>query len=63
MASGGVPRLVLSKILNHVERGVTAVYDRQSYDHDKQLALDQWARMLTGILEQKRPDVVALVRG
>jgi integrase len=28
MVGAGVPRLVVSKILNHVETGVTAVYDR-----------------------------------
>ena len=32
MVGAGVPRLVVSKILNHVETGVTAVYDRHSYD-------------------------------
>ena len=54
MASSGVPRLVISKILNHVERGVTAVYDRHSYDNEKGIALDQWARTLTAILEDKK---------
>ena len=32
MVGAGVPRLVVSKILNHVETGVTAVYDRHGYD-------------------------------
>ena len=53
MAGSGVPRLVISKILNHVERGVTAVYDRHSYDNEKKIALDSWARTLTAIIEQK----------
>src|SRR4029077_7990940 len=35
MVGAGVPRLVVSKILNHVETGVTAVYDRHSYDREK----------------------------
>jgi hypothetical protein len=30
MASGGIPRLTISKLLNHVERTVTAVYDRHA---------------------------------
>ena len=51
MASGGVPRLTISKILNHVETGVTAVYDRHSYDAEKKAALDWWAVKLTAILE------------
>ena len=35
MVGAGVPRLVVSKILNHVETGVTAVYDRHGYDLEK----------------------------
>ena len=46
MASAGVPRLVIGKVLNHVEHGVTAVYDRHSYDGEKRAALDTWARDL-----------------
>ena len=34
----------MSKILNHVERGITAVYDRHSYDAEKRAALMQWER-------------------
>ena len=44
MASVGVPRLVIAKVLNHVEHGVTAVYDRHSYDAEKQEALYSWCR-------------------
>ena len=50
MASAGVPRLVIAKVLNHVDRGVTAVYDRHSYDAEKRQALDTWARALDCIL-------------
>jgi integrase len=35
MAGMGIPRLVIGKILNHVEPGVTKVYDRHSYDQEK----------------------------
>jgi len=44
MASGGIPRLTISKILNHVERSVTAVYDRHSYDAEK---LRRWRGGIT----------------
>ena len=44
MTGMGISRLVVSKILNHVERGVTAVYDRHSYDGEKRLALEAWGR-------------------
>ncbi len=43
MTSLGISRLVVAKILNHVERGVTAVYDRHSYDREKRTALETWA--------------------
>jgi len=55
MASDGVQRLVIGKILNHVEPGVTRVYDRHSYDAEKREALDAWARRLTTILKAKGP--------
>jgi integrase len=50
MVGAGVPRLVVSKILNHVETGVTAVYDRHSYDLEKRAALDLWDRRLDQIV-------------
>lgn len=63
MAGSGVPRLVISKILNHVEPGVTAIYDRHGYDSEKRIALDGWARTLTAIVENKRDtNVVAFAR-
>jgi hypothetical protein len=53
MTSTGTPRLVVSKILNHVEQGVTAVYDRHSYDAEKRTALNAWGQQLQGILATK----------
>lgn len=50
MTSMGVPRLVVSKILNHVESGVTAIYDRHSYDAEKREALGKWGDRLNEIL-------------
>lgn len=49
MTSIGVPRLTVGKILNHVERGVTAIYDRHSYDQEKRDALRRWGESLTEI--------------
>jgi integrase len=46
MTGMGIPRLTVSKILNHVEPGVTAVYDRHSYDKEKREALEAWGRRL-----------------
>lgn len=64
MAGSGVPRLVIAKLLNHVERSVTAVYDRHSYDQEKRQALDTWANRLEAILGRgKGAEVVPIGRG
>ncbi|MBF0185151.1 MAG: tyrosine-type recombinase/integrase [Magnetococcales bacterium] len=61
MTGMGVSRLVVSKILNHVEQGITAVYDRHSYDAEKRLALDAWGRRLEAIVTgQPETNVVPL---
>lgn len=62
MAAGGVSRLVVAKILNHAETGVTAVYDRHSYDAEKQAALTWWDARIAGLLNGGRADVVPFVR-
>jgi integrase len=56
MAAGGIPRLTISKILNHVERGVTKVYDRHSYDPEKRSALDWWNARLATIIAEETAD-------
>jgi integrase len=53
MTALGIPRLTVSKILNHVEKGVTAVYDRHSYDAEKRHALEAWASRLKEIVSGK----------
>jgi integrase len=62
MTSIGITRLVVSKILNHAEPGVTAVYDRHSYDAEKRAALDAWGARLEEIVgsrqEQEQRNVV-----
>ncbi|MDO8678034.1 MAG: site-specific integrase [Acidobacteriota bacterium] len=54
MVGAGVPRLVVSKILNHVESGVTAVYDRHSYDLEKRAALDFWGKRVDDLVHGRR---------
>jgi integrase len=46
MTGMGIPRLVVGKILNHVEPGVTKVYDRHSNDKEKHEALESWSKRL-----------------
>jgi integrase len=54
MTSLGVPRLVVAKILNHVESGITAVYDRHSYDAEKKQALVLWGNKVEEITNPMR---------
>jgi integrase len=60
MTSIGISRLVVSKILNHAEPGVTAIYDRHSYDTEKRAALTAWGARLEAIvgIRQERGNVV-----
>lgn len=60
MTGMGISRLVVSKILNHVEQGVTRVYDRYSYDTEKRATLEKWAARLEQILTGKEGKVVNL---
>ena len=62
LASMGVQRLTIAKLLNHVERGITAVYERHSYDPEKRAALNAWAARLEQILsgEPARAKVIPL---
>ena len=53
MTSAGVSRVVIGKILNHAEPGVTAVYDRHSYDPEKRGALDAWGQQVEQILQRE----------
>jgi integrase len=62
MSEAGVSRLILSKVLNHKDRTVTAIYDRHSYDREKQQALEIWARKLNAILDGRKARVIPLTR-
>ena len=47
----GIDRVVISKMLNHAEQGVTSIYDRHRYDDAKRRALDLWGQRLIEIVE------------
>jgi integrase len=51
MARLGVDRLVISKVLNHAEGGVTQIYDRYRYEAEKRRALELWGARLSVIVE------------
>jgi hypothetical protein len=54
MVGAGVPRLVVSKILNHVETGVTAVYDRHAMISRNEPRRNLWISSERGSLAPKR---------
>ncbi len=54
MTALGHSRLVVGKVLNHTDDSITAVYDRHSYEKEKRLALEAWARKITSIIEEKQ---------
>lgn len=63
MTGAGVSRLVVSKILNHAEPGVTAIYDRHGYDAEKKQALETWEKELLRMMgRSKKADVVEIRR-
>ncbi len=50
--------------MNHVESGITAVYDRHSYDAEKRHALDLWGSYVERVAAGKPApsNVVELAR-
>ena len=46
----GIDRLVVSKLLNHAEGGVTKTYDRWAADPEKAEAMESWANRLREIV-------------
>lgn len=55
LSSAGVARPTIKALLNHIDSGVTAIYDRASHDTAKRAALDQWALILESILHPPAP--------
>jgi len=62
MTALGISRLVVQKILNHKEKGITAVYDRYGYDREKRKALDTWGRKVESIVTGSRVGNVLLLK-
>ena len=50
LRSLGIDRLVVSKLLNHTEGGVTRIYDRYTADPEKTAAMERWANRLREII-------------
>lgn len=50
MSALGFPDEVIDAVLNHVKKGVIAIYNRHGYDKEKQQALEAWERRIKLIL-------------
>ena len=51
-----ISRFTVGRVLNHLEPGVTGVYDRYVYDDEKKTALERWASLLTAIVNGERAE-------
>ena len=60
MTALGVPRLHVSKVLNHAEYGVTATYDRHDYEQEKRDALQLWADHLQATIKGRKKKVTPI---
>lgn len=58
MARAGVQRFVIGRVLGHIDRTVTNVYDRHEYLSEKRVALETLARKITAIIESRQSDNV-----
>lgn len=59
MAKLGVPKETISRVLNHAEGGVTAIYARHSYFQEKRDALEKWGRRLASIVKAIEREVTS----
>jgi integrase len=62
LRSIGIDRLVVSKLLNHTEGGVTHIYDRYAADPEKSAAMERWANRLREIISGAPADNVVQLR-
>ena len=51
MSAQGVSRLVVGRILNHVDGSITARYDRHEYLTERRDALERWAAHVSKVIE------------
>jgi integrase len=61
MRSIGVDRLIVSKLLNHAESGITKTYDRYAADPEKAAAMERWSDKLKEIISLEKREVVVLM--
>ena len=62
LRSLGIDRLVVSKLLNHAEGGITRIYDRYTADVEQAAAMERWANRLREIISGAPGDNVVQLR-
>ena len=62
LRSLGIDRLIVSKLLNHAEGGVTRIYDRYTADSEKTAAMERWANRLRDIISGAPATTVVQLR-
>ena len=60
MARLGIATSTISRVLNHEEGGVTAIYNRYSYLDEKRRALETWAQSVGALVGLSSSNVIAL---
>jgi hypothetical protein len=64
MTAGGIPRLYVDRLLNHVDSSVGAIYDRHDYMAEKRHAAVTWSAKLRAIASgeprRRQSNVIAL---
>ncbi len=50
----GIDPVVVERVLNHVQQGVAAIYNRHTYDKEKRAALLRWERALEAIISGRK---------
>ena len=61
MRSIGIDRLIVSKLLNHAEGGITKTYDRYAADPEKAAAMERWSDKLKEIISGEKAEKVVLL--
>jgi integrase len=61
MRSIGIDRLIVSKLLNHAESGITKTYDRYAADPEKAVAMERWSDKLKEIISGEKSERVVLL--
>ncbi|MBC7949010.1 MAG: integrase arm-type DNA-binding domain-containing protein [Chitinophagaceae bacterium] len=53
---------IIDAVLNHVKLGVIGIYNRYTYDREKQEALESWERKLLSIISGRECKVIPITR-